>query len=75
MKLTEIPLCGLCKFYPETISHLFFECNVSSQLLKEIQEEFYPYLVLPNLDIKLILFGILYDQDQQKVKESYHFNF
>ena len=32
----------------------------------EIQGELYPYLVLPNLDIKLILFGILYDQDQQK---------
>ena len=43
------------------------ECKVSSQLWKEIQGEFYPYLVLPNLDIKLILFGILYDQDQQKV--------
>ena len=68
MKLAESPLCGLCKFYPETISHLFFECKVSSQLWKEIQGEFYPYLVLPNLDIKLILFGILYDQDQQKVK-------
>ena len=49
-------------------SHLFFECKVSSQLWKEIQGEFYPYLVLPNLDIKLILFGSLYDQDQQKVK-------
>ena len=68
MKLAESPLCSLCKLYPETISHLFFECKVSSQLWKEIQGEFYPYLVLPNLDIKLILFGILYDQDQQKVK-------
>ena len=68
MKLAESPLCGLCKLYPETISHLFFECKVSSQLWKEIQGEFYPYVFLPNLDIKLILFGILYDQDQQKVK-------
>ena len=67
-KLAESPLCCLCKLYPETISHLFFECKVSSQLWKEIQGEFYPYLVLPNLDIELILFGILYDQDQQKVK-------
>ena len=33
------PLCGLCKFYPETISHLFFECKVSFQLWKEIQGE------------------------------------
>ena len=68
MKLAESPLCGLCKLYPEAISHLFFECKVSSQLWKQIQGEFYPYLVLPNLDIKLILFGILYDQGQQKVK-------
>ena len=67
MKLAESPLCGLCKLYPETISHLFFEYKVSSQLWKEIQGEFYPYLVLPNLDIKLTLFGILYDKDQQKV--------
>ena len=68
MELAESPLCGLCKFYPETISHLFLECKVSSQLWKEIQGEFYPYLVLPSLDIKLILFRILYDQDQQKAK-------
>ena len=68
MELAESPLCGLCKFYPETISHRFFECKVSSQLWKEIQGEFYLYLVLPSLDIKLILFGNLYDQDQQKVK-------
>ena len=70
MELAESLLCGLCKFYPETISHLFFECTVSSQLWKEIQGELYPYLVLPNLDIKLILSGILYDQDQQKVKNQ-----
>ena len=37
MKLAESPLCGLCKLYPETISHLFFKCKVSSQLWKEIQ--------------------------------------
>ena len=46
----------------------FSECKVSSPLWKEIEEEFYPYLVLPDLDIKLILFGVLYDQDQQKIK-------
>ena len=68
MELAESPLCGLCKLHFETVSHLFFECKVSSQLWKEIQGEFYPYLILPNLDIKLILFGILHDQDQQKVK-------
>ena len=49
MKLAESPLCGLCKLYPEAISHLFFEYKVSSQLWKEIQGEFYPYLVFPNL--------------------------
>ena len=38
MKLAENPLCGLCKLYPETISHLFFGCKVSSQLWKEIKE-------------------------------------
>ena len=68
MELAASPLCGLCKLYPETISYLFCECKVSSQLWKEVQGEFYPYLVLPNLDIKLILFGILHDQDQQKAK-------
>ena len=68
MKLAESPLCGLCKLYPETVSHLFFECKVSSQLWKEIQGAFYPYLVLLNLDIKLILLGILYDQEQKKLK-------
>ena len=68
MELVESPLCGLCKLHFETVSHLFFECEVSSQLWKEIQGEFYPHLILPNLDIKLILFGILHDQDQQKVK-------
>ena len=32
MKLAESPLCGLCKLYPETSSHLFFECKVISEL-------------------------------------------
>ena len=32
-------------------------------------------LILPNLDVKLILFGILHDQDQQKVKNHIMLSF
>ena len=40
MELAESPLSGLCIFYPETISHLFCKCKVSSQLGKKFKENF-----------------------------------
>ena len=50
------------------LSITFQLCKVSYQQWKEIQREFYCYLALPNLDSKIAHFGILYDQDQQQVK-------
>lgn len=32
------PTCGLCNNAPETLAHLFFECNYSSEIWKHLQD-------------------------------------
>ena len=69
MGLAESPKCGLCKSYLETIDHLFLNARE-----REIQREFYSYLVLPNLDIRNHPFWNSVLSGPTTNEKSYHFN-
>ena len=57
MNLVESPLCSLCKREVESISHLFPECEFSTQLWVEIQRWCSPAIALPHLTEKIISLG------------------
>ena len=57
MNLVESPLFSLCKREVESISHLFPECEFSTQLWVEIQRWCSPAIALPHLTEKIISLG------------------
>ena len=36
--ITDSELCTFCNIYPETLNHLFWECEYTSKLWEEIHE-------------------------------------
>ncbi len=58
IKIINSPLCTLCKKYSETIKHIFWECEVTKRIIKEVQE----WLVSKNITLEVeeqsFLFGI-----------------
>jgi hypothetical protein len=59
-KIVENPMCSLCHSYPETIDHLYIECEEAKSYYIEICEWLYKEynISLPALDKSHILLGI-----------------
>ena len=55
MKITNDPLCSLCKQSDETLEHLFWECQIS----KTIIDEMLPRQSFPCIDNTTFLLGYL----------------
>ena len=55
MKITNDPLCSLCKQSDETLEHLFWECQIS----KTIIDEMLPRQSFPFIDKTTFLLGYL----------------
>ena len=55
--LSDSPLCSYCGQEPETVQHLFYECQFSKKLWDEIKNFFILKLSLPSLVLQSALFG------------------
>ena len=62
MNIVTSSLCSLCKKEPETISHLFLNCNFSQQLWSNTQKWCSPIFKLPNLSEKTVFLGYLNEE-------------
>ena len=58
--LVSSPLCSYCQDYDENIVHLFYKCQKSVSLWRELQENLIGLnIILPNLTLESAFFGFL----------------
>ena len=62
MNIVGSSLCSQCKREPETISHLFLNCNFSQQLWSNTQKWSSAIFKLPNLSEKIVFLGYLNEE-------------
>ena len=59
MGLSTTPLCSFCNSDNETISHLFYHCNVAKSLWLDLQQFFSNKITIPDLDLQSAVVGFL----------------
>ena len=57
MGLSDTPLCSFCHSDNETISHLFYSCNISTSVWSDIQAFFSSKIALPTLTLQSAVLG------------------
>ena len=62
MNVVGSSLCSQCKREPETISHLFLNCNFSQELWSNTQKWCSPIFKLSNLSEKIGFLGYLNEE-------------
>lgn len=59
MKLVDTPLCSFCNSINETVSHLFYECNITKLLWLQVVTFFKDKISIPNLSVQSAVIGFL----------------
>lgn len=83
MNKTDNPRCNLCGQREETIEHLFWECNVSSNFILDVEQRifnrqfvfskrdiFFGYEILPKHPLNFLIFHIKYYIFQKKLQND-----
>lgn len=58
IKIVNNPLCTFCKTSPETIKHLFWDCEISKAILRELHEWLHTRNINLTIEERSFIFGI-----------------
>ena len=59
MNLVDTPLCSFCNTRNETVSHFFYECNITKLLWSHVAHFFEGKIKIPNLSVQSAVLGFL----------------
>ena len=68
---SDTPLCSLCHNFNETPSHLFFECQITTALWRELNNFFSPTITLDPITPRSALLGIFDIHDDTFLLRNY----
>ena len=67
----ESPLCSLCNREPESILHLFCNCQETQKIWKSVQHWYKNHISLPRLTPKLVILGELDSSNSEFILKNH----